>query len=180
VKKTIQVVSVKFRDFGDLGLTCSAIRSRHLSPRITPPSVFSEYVRLLAFGDVVSVCGSNRDDLREPNAFVSGDYIQQVMNETLQSAQSSDEISQEFSNLLKLIWYTMFFEVIFAVDIMNPLPNVTSRSSTKTINSTFYWLFQRVEDKFGSCELFVFLYILYVLSLTQFVFLFSEKGLLHP
>lgn len=180
VKKTIQVDSVKFRDFGDLGLTCSAIRSRHLSPRITPPSVFSEHVRLLAFGDAVSVCGSSCDDLRLPNAFVSGDYLQQVMNEVLQSpTKSSEEILREISNLIIAIWYIMFFEVIFKVDIVNSLPDVTSRSSTKITSSIFYRLFQQVQDKFGSCEFLVFLYIFNSLSLTQF-FLFSEKGLLHP
>jgi hypothetical protein len=96
VKKTTQVEFVKFRELGDINLTCSAIHSRHLSPRINPPSAFSDDVQLMVFGDDVSILGIGHDELRQPNAFVSGDYIQQVMIEILRSTQSSDKIDKNY------------------------------------------------------------------------------------
>jgi hypothetical protein len=111
----------------------------------------------MVFSDVVSILGNGRDEVREPNAFVSGDYIQQVMIEIFQSTQSPHEVNNNLTKLLKLCWYIYVIEVIFQVDIVNPLSDRDAKVSTRYITCSFLRMYRLVDEVLGSCELFVFL-----------------------
>jgi hypothetical protein len=173
VKKKTPVELVNFRESEDIKSTCSAIHSHHLSPRFDPPSVFSEIVQFMVFSDVVTILANCRDEVRQPNAFVSGDYLQQMMIEILQSTWSSDEVNNDLTKLMKRLWYDRVIEIVFHCDIVGPLSDLDPKISTRYTTRSLCKMYQRVDQELGSSELFVFLYVLCVWLLTKFFHLFS-------
>jgi hypothetical protein len=174
VKKKTQVQSVNFRESEDIKSTCSAIHSHHLFPRFDPPSAFSDIVQFMVFSDVVTILANCHDKVRQPNAFVSGAYFQQLMIEILQSTRSPDEVNNDLTKLEKHLWYTYVIEIIFHCDIVDPLSDINPKVSTRYITQSLFWMYQLVDQVLGSSELFVFFYVLCVWLLTQFFYLFSE------
>jgi hypothetical protein len=161
------------RESEDIKSTCIAIHSHHLSPRFDPPSAFSEFVEFMVFSDVVSILANGRDEVRQPNAFVSGDYLQQMMIEILQSPRSSDEVNNDLTKLMKRQWYDRVIEIIFHCDVVDPLSDLNPIVSTRYTTKSLWKMYQRVDEEFGSSELFVFLYVSFIWLLTKIFHLFS-------